>query len=71
MMKIGYVVLLIVVGAIVLFINDAKAGWYHDGYGYVSNVCRNGYYWQYVPYNYTGTKCYMSMHGMYGYRVAE
>lgn len=26
---------------------------------------------QYVTWNYTGTSCYMSLHGLYGHRVAE
>lgn len=25
-------------------ITNAHAAWNHDGWGYVSNVCRNGYY---------------------------
>ena len=49
----------------------ANAHWYHDGYGYVSNVCRAGAMWQYVPYNYVGTNCYMPGWGVWGKRVAE
>ena len=49
----------------------ANAYWYHDGYGYVSNVCRAGAMWQYVPYNYVGTNCYMPGWGVWGKRVPE
>lgn len=50
---------------------SSNAHYYSDGYGYVSNICRAGMYWQTVPYNYTGTQCYMPVHGLWGYRVAE
>lgn len=49
----------------------AQAAWSHDGYGYTSNVCRSGPYWQFVPWNYTGTDCYMPGWGLWGKRVAE
>lgn len=52
-------------------VNPTQAAWSHDGYGYTSNVCRNGYYWQFVSWNYVGTDCYMPGWGLYGRRVAE
>lgn len=52
-------------------VTPVNAAWNHDGYGYVSNFCRAGYYWQFVPWDYVGTSCYMPMHGLWGKRVAE
>ena len=49
----------------------ANAHWYHDGYGYVSNVCRAGGMWQVVPYDYIDTSCFMPGWGVWGKRVAE
>ncbi len=48
-----------------------QGAWNFDGQYYSSNVCRNGAYWQFVTWNYTGTSCYMPMHDLYGKRVAE
>lgn len=65
----------LLIASVVLFssvnVPSATAAWNHDGYGYVSNFCRNGYYWQIVSWDYTGTNCYMPMHGLWGKRVAE
>lgn len=52
-------------------VTNTNAAWSHDGYGYTSNVCRNGPYWQYVTWNYIGTDCYMPGWGLWGKRVAE
>jgi hypothetical protein len=52
-------------------VTNTHAAWNHDGYGYVSNVCRSGPYWQFVPWNYVGTDCYMPGWGLWGKRVAE
>lgn len=49
----------------------ANAAWSHDGYGYTSNICRYGPYWQVVPWNYVGTDCYMPGWAVWGKRVAE
>lgn len=49
----------------------SQSAWHYDGYAYTSNFCRNGVYWQFVPWNLTGTDCYMPMHGLWGKRVAE
>lgn len=49
----------------------AHAHWFHDGYGYVSNICRNGGMFQVVPYNYVGTNCYMPGWGVWGKRTME
>lgn len=50
---------------------SANSAWHWDGYGYVSNICRAGPYWQIVPWNYVGTSCYMPGWNLYGKRVAE
>ena len=49
----------------------AHAAWSHDGFGYTSNFCRSGPYYQYVSWNYVGTDCYMSAWNLYGKRTAE
>ena len=51
----------------------ANAAWVYDPntFNYFSNVCRNGFYWQFVSWNYVGTDCYMPGWGLYGRRVAE
>ncbi|MDM1336633.1 hypothetical protein HXZ93_11480 [Acinetobacter pseudolwoffii] len=48
------------------------SAWNIDENGlYHSNFCRAGYYWQIVSWNFTGTACYMPMHGLWGKRVVE
>jgi len=38
----------------------AQAHWYYNSYGIaVSNVCRAGYYYAYLPYAPVGTACYV------------
>ena len=49
----------------------AYAHWFHDGYGYVSNICRNGAMFQVVPYNYVNTNCYMPGWDVWGKRTME
>ena len=48
-----------------------NAAWSHDGFGYISNICKNGVYWQVVPWNYVGTSCFMPGWNSWGRRVAE
>ena len=59
------------VAMVLALATPAHAYYYHNGYGYVSNVCAVGNYWQFVPYNYVGTVCYMPMWNLHGKRVAE
>ena len=51
----------------------ANAAWVYDPntFTYSSNVCRNGFYWQFVHWNYVGTDCYMPMWNGWGKRVIE
>ena len=50
---------------------DTKAAWSHDGFGYTSNFCRSGPYYQYVSWNYVGTDCYMPLWNLFGKRTPE
>lgn len=54
--------ILLAVGGIALFAPKSEAfvvqG--YDGYWY-GNICRNGIYYQVVPYQLTNTACYMPM----------
>ena len=51
----------------------ATAAWVYDPniFSYSSNICRNGYYWQFVHWGYVGTDCYMPMWNGWGKRVIE
>lgn len=63
--------LVLTMSILVSITTSVLAAWNYDGYGFTSNVCRNGLYWQYVQWGYTNTTCYMPLHNLYGVRVAE
>lgn len=55
-----------------LAMTNANAMWTRDYQGYfVSNICRNGMYWQVVPWGFVGSECYLPAFGIWGKHVAE
>ena len=68
----GIVITLIIgLTVAILYNKKANAAWSHDGYGYTSNFCRSGPYYQYVSWNYVGTDCYMPLWNLFGKRTPE
>lgn len=50
----------IIAMALVASSGVAQAHWFYNSYGIaVSNICRAGYYWAYVPYAAVDTACYI------------
>lgn len=55
-----------------LAVTTANAAWTRDANGFfLSNICRNGPYWQVVPWDYVGSGCYMPNWDLVGQRVVQ
>jgi hypothetical protein len=67
-----YFIALFILLLVIITLPEAHAAWTRDASGFfLSNICRNGPYWQVVPWDYVGSGCYMPNWDLVGQRVVQ